>query len=460
MRFSVLAFGLFAAQAAIAPALAADLTEADLAALRYFLSINDGASSEAEIARLEAEFPGADVRSMLARIDEIANEVDTGPIWRRIEAAEFAAARELIAEIRDDDPSWTPPADMMKILDSNEGQARFEAAFAERDLAAASAALAEFPLIVTCERINNPWRLAELQQEAEKIQDALATYDGILRTCSAEDYVVATLQKASEIAEPDALAALFDVAEAKAPTLEARLETLAVELMSDGSGQEQEASGAGAGSGTSAPKAARAAAPAAASGSGPDSGSGADSGSGSGQASRARAAADRGDWSACLELTSGARSLDMLNQRSWCALNFGRPNEALQGFNRVASAGGSSMSRDATYGMILAYAKLGQLQQAANLATRASLTGQQRRVVNQTVISKAALQSFEAGQYRTTLTYLDRLSRESGLDRGLSMLRGWALLKSGRKGQAQEQFRRVHQSSPGKDSQRGLIESR
>ena len=445
MRLSVLAFGLglFATHAAIGPASAADLTEADLAALRYFLSINDSASSEAEIARLEAEFPGADVRSTLARIAEIADEVDTSPIWHRIEAEEYAAARDLIAEIQSEDPSWTPPADMMEILDSNEGQARFEAAFANRDLAAASEALIDFPLIVTCERINNPWRLAELQREAEQTQDALATYDGILRTCTSEEYVVATLQKASEIAEPDELSALFEVAEAKTPTLNTRLEALADELGSDDSTTEQAKSDAG----KAAPKAARAAAPAATSRSGD-------------QTSRARAAADRGDWSACLDLTSGARSLDMISQRSWCALNFGRPNEALQGFSRVASSGGSSMSRDATYGMILAYAKLGKLQQAADLATRTDLTGQQRRVVNQTVISKAALESFEAGRYRTTLSYLDRLSRESGLDRGLSMLRGWALLKSGRRGEAREQFRRVHQSSPGKDLQRGLIEAR
>ena len=446
MRLSVLAFGLFATHAAIGPASAADLTEADLAALRYFLSINDSASSEAEIARLEAEFPGADVRSTLARIAEIADEVDTSPIWRRIEAEEFAAARDLIAEIRSDDPSWIPPADMMRILNSNEGQARFEAAFAERDLTAASAALTSFPLIVTCERINNPWRLAELQREAEQTQGALATYDGILRTCSSENEVVATLQKASEIAEPDELSALFEVAKTRSPALDTRLEALAGELTSEDDNDDAKKQ-AKSGAGKAAPKVARAAASAVPSGSG-------------GQTSRARAAADRGDWSACLDLTSGARSLDMISQRSWCALNFGRPNEALQGFSRVASAGGSSMSRDATYGMILAHAKLGNLQQAASLAARTSLTGQQRRVVNQTVISKAALQSFEAGQYRTTLSYLDRLSRESGLDRGLSMLRGWALLKSGRRGEAREQFRRVHQSSPGKDSQRGLIEAR
>lgn len=451
MKPSLLAagFSLLAACHIAGSASATELTEADLAALRYFLAIDDGASVDAEIARLETEFPGADVRGTLALIDERANQVDTSPIWRRIEADEFAAARELIAEIQSASPSWTPPTELMEILDAKEGQARFEEAFAAGDLPAAAAALAEFPSIVTCERINNPWRLAELQIDAARAAEALETYNGILQACTSEDYVVATLQKASEIAEADQLSGLFERAEATSPALRPRLEALAEELMPR-DGEKGDAGGAAVAA-AERPKATRTAASAPARTSGSVSG---------GQASRARAAADREDWSTCLTLTAGARSLDMVNQRAWCAMNYGRPGEAIQGFRRVAASGASSMARDASYGLILAHAQIGQLQQAADLAGRARLTAQQRRVVNQTVISKAALASFKAGRYRTTLDYLDRLSRESGLDRGLSMLRGWALLKSGRKAEAQAQFRRVHQVSPGKDSLRGLAEAR
>ena len=77
------------------------------------------------------------------------------------------------------------------------------------------------------------------------------------------------------------------------------------------------------------------------------------------------------------------------------------------------------------------------------------------------MISKLAVASFERGKYRQTLQYLDRLARDSGaLDRGLSMMRGWALLKIGQKSAAREQFRRIHAASPGSDSHQGLVEAR
>ena len=92
MKTSLLALGLVAVLATGNPAgsRAAELTEADLAALRYFQSIDDQASVAAEIDRLETEFPGADVRGTLASIDEKANEVD--------DLLDAAAYRQLLDE--------------------------------------------------------------------------------------------------------------------------------------------------------------------------------------------------------------------------------------------------------------------------------------------------------------------------------------------------------------------------
>jgi len=424
---------------------AADLAETDLAALRYFLSIDDQASVAAEIERLQVEFPGADVGATLALIDATAAQVDTSPIWRHIETKSYADARGEIVRVREANPDWSPPADMMEILDTNEGQEKFDAAFAARNRADAIAALAAFPVILNCDRINNAWRLAELQIADALKDDAIATYDGVLQSCRQEDYVVATLQKLNEIADKEQLAAFFTVARTGNPGLAEQLTAVETEL------------GAGVAATTAATTTAAAApAPAA-----PRASSGGGSSQGSGQLSRAQAAADRGDWGACLELTTGASSMEALNQRAWCAYNHGRAREAVDAFRRVAESGSGSMSRDATFGLILAYARLGQLEQAASVASRAQLTAEQRRTVNQVVISKLATSSFEAKNYRKTLDYLDRLSRDTGsLDRGLAMLRGWALLKSGKKGSAREQFSRVHAASPGKDSLQGLVESR
>jgi tetratricopeptide (TPR) repeat protein len=451
----VLAISAFAA--ATPATTAAELTETDLAALRYFLSIDDKASVAAEIRRLETEFPGADVAATLALIDQRAREVDTSPIWREIEAEEFDAARTLIAEFVAENPGWSPPEDLVAILDANEGQAKFEAAVTARDLAAASEVVISFPSIVTCDRINNPWRLAELQVEAGLRADALATYDGILKTCGSEDYVVATLQKASAIAEGAEMAALFAVARSSSPALMARLTALETELAPAQASGDADAPAPAAATAAATPPPTRPSAPArtapAVSRDAPASGGG--------QLARARAAADRSDWASCLELTANSGAIEMINQRSWCAFNFGRPQEALAGFKRVAAAGGGAMARDATYGMILAYARIGQPQAAADLASRAQLTAEQRRLVNRTVIADLAQLSFKQGKYRAAVSYLDQLSRDGGgLDRGLAMLRGWALLKGGNKRAAREQFQRVHQASPGNDSLQGLAETR
>lgn len=434
MRTRFLAAGL-CALAALAPAphvTAAELSEADLAALRYFLSINDQASVQAEIERLQTEFPGADVQGTLSALDAVASQIDTTPIWRRIDADEYDEAHQLIAEVKAQNPGWTPPEELVSVLDAKEGQALFETAYAAQDLPAAIAVLADHPTILTCERINNPWRLAEMQRDAALTADALSTYDGILKICREEDFVVATLQKASEITRKEQLVELFGVARAHNPELTPRLADLEEELMP-------------------APQsAAPAPAPSSAGAGGP-----------SPVVARAKAAADRGDWSTCLAVTANVASIDAVNQRAWCAFNFGRTREAIQAFGQVAQRGSGSMARDASYGMILAYAQLGQLDQAASLAGRTKLTSKQRQVVNRTVISKLAVQSFEAGHYRETLTYIDRVQRETGsIDRGLAMLRGWALLKSGRRAEARSQFRRIHDTSPGDDSHRGLVQAR
>jgi cellulose synthase operon protein C len=440
MKPYVFAIALSGLIAVTAGAQAADLNETDLAALRYFLSIKDEASVAAEIDRLREEFPGADIQGTLSLIDAKASEIDTSPIWRKIESKDYADARSLITSTRAAHPDWTPPADMLEILDSNQGQASFDAAYADRDRAAVIEALTAYPTILNCDRINNAWRLAELQVADGLAADALTTYDGILKSCEQEDYVIATLQKANELGDKNRLEQLFAVAEGRNPVLAARLATLEVEL------------------GVGPPEAVAAvAAPAA-----PQPARNAPSGGGgSSQLSRAAAAADRGDWASCFDLTSAQSSLEMINQRSWCAYNLGRAREAAAGFGKVSQSGGSSMARDATYGLILAYARLDQLDQAASVAARAKLTPKQRVVVNQAVISKLASASFKKKQYRKTLDYLEQLSRDSGsLDRGLAMLRGWALLKSGRRGPARDQFARIHASSPGKDSLQGMIEAR
>src|SRR5690606_25576602 len=85
--------------------------------------------------------------------------------------------------------------------------------------------------------------------------------------------------------------------------------------------------------------------------------------------SQAERAAARGDWNGCLALTANGHSGAVLSQRGWCALNAGRPMQALDDFQRATTIGTTARTRqDSAYGMALAMLQLNMVDQAASVA--------------------------------------------------------------------------------------------
>ncbi|SPJ25959.1 tetratricopeptide repeat protein [Palleronia abyssalis] len=449
------------------------INESDLAALRYFLSIDDQESITAERRRLLEAFPGADVDEMIAQMDARASMVDTTEMWRLIASGEFAAARDLIGRTQAARPDWTPPEDMMSVLDETQGQAAFEAAFAAQSLPEAMAAVNAYPMLMTCSRINNAWRLAELQAVKGLLDQAVITNSGILTTCRNPDHVIATLQKTARIGSPEIMESLFELAASRNPALAPRLAALETELAPIiGVPEDRTTKTAGRTPppprgvtpavrpsaprvveprvaeprAVVAPVPAASAAPAAVS---------------TDTVTAAARAADRQDWSTCLQLTANARTPEALGQRGWCAMNYGRPREAIAAFTTVARSGATATQvRDATYGAILSYMSAGMTAEAANLYRRADLSADQRRTAGRTVLSALASEAFERKRYRDAIAYIDRLSQSVGtLDRGMAMLRGYALLRENRIGPAREQFRAVHATQPGPDSLNAIAQA-
>lgn len=426
----LLSLTLIASLSAALPATAQGVNEADLAALRYFISIGDQDSIAAETRRLEVQFPGVDIA---ATIGDMTGKppVDDSPVWALIDADDYAGAHAKIDEIRGAEPDWEPTEHLVEILRQREGQATLELALADGDLGAVLGAAQSFPELLTCERINNPWRIADLYVAEDQKAGAREVYRGILKTCSETDFVIATLQKSTVVNDAEQMGAMFRVAAARHPGLADRLAILQTELMAGITARDAPEQGAPAMSRTA----------------------------GDPRLSQAKAAADRSDWASCLSITEGAGSTALVFQRSWCALNGGRPSEALAGFERTAGASGSSsMRRDARFGMILAQLRLGQHEAAAERLAQGGLTASQRATVETALLGKQAQASFENRRYGDAIRYLDRLRDRTGqLDRGSAMLRGWALLKLGRRGDAITQFRAIHTANPGNDSRHALI---
>lgn len=450
------------------------IPETELAALRYFLSVGDAPGIEAEKARLQGAFPGASIDALLEELVVRSEEVDTSQIWQMINVDDFEGARELIERTKEGQPGWTPPENLLAVLNEREGQSRFEAAVETGELQTLMAVLNDFPDLLTCQKINNAWRLAELQAAQAMPHQAVMTYDGILASCQVPDFVVATLQKASGVADKTEMAALFERARTLNPSLQLRLASLEAELepligkpvaaSTDMSGTSQLAVHAvetrpqprgippvvqQVSAPAPAPQPVRATAAASA----PQAAL-----SGGGDLTAAQAAAARKDWATCLKHAARSNSVASTSQRGWCALELGRTLEAISAFRHsAANAGNAQLRQDSDYGLILAYLKADMVREAAAHASRAKLSAQQKMTTDRQILSRLALGAFERKSYGEAITYVDRLSREAGgLDRGMAMLRGYSFLHMNRKAEARQQFAAIHRVTPGKDTQEAM----
>lgn len=430
----------------------------DLRALIYYLDHDDQRSVQAEMRRLRAQFPRwtppGDIRELRAIGQTATASVDVQPIWARIERQDYAGARALIDEARNRAPGWSPDAEMLRVLELNESQAAFDAAYNGRDVAGAIAAARRTPALMRCDRINNAWRLAELYGAADQEQNAVATYRGVLQSCTRLNDAVPTLEKANDIASWEEMTQLFDVARQAQPANAERLDAL----------QERLRAGRG-GAAPSARTAARATAPAAAApaprapapaqpvaAAAPAPSAPVAIGSlplrGDSRVGQVRQFKEQGNWSSCLAASANPRSLELLYERSWCAYNLDRAGEALAGFTATAQRGaglGGNVPRDTRFGMILSYLQMNMTEAAAQVAASTDLTRQQRIEVETTILDQRGVRAFHSRDYGQSIAYFNALEELTGtLRRDLAMLRGYAYVNSGQPQVALTEFTRLN----------------
>jgi len=432
----------------------------DLRALIYYIDHNDQRAVQAELRRLRAAFPGwtppADLNTLRALAAPAGAGVDVAPIWARIERGDHAGARALIDQARAAVPGWTPDAEMLRVLELNESQAAFDAAYARRDAQAAGAAARRTPALMRCDRINNAWRLAELYQAAGQRDTAIATFRGIAGTCTRAPDAAATLEKANEVATWPEMEQLFTLARGAAPGNAAALDALQARLRAG--------RGAGAAAArppapapdpaprvaTPAPAPAPAPAPVAAAVADavPAPSTGALPLRGDPRLAEVRRLKESGQWAACMAQSTAPRSVELLYERSWCAYNLDRAGEALVGFmetERTGAALGGTVNRDARFGMMLSYLSMNMTEEAARLSAATDLTSQQRLEVETTILDQRGVRAYHLREWDQSIAFFDALEQLTGtLRRDLAMLRGYAYINSDRLPQAQAEFTRLH----------------
>ncbi|WP_420023585.1 hypothetical protein ACN9JG_04330 [Cereibacter azotoformans] len=447
---------------------AAAPTPQDLEALNYYVSSGDTRAAEAELRRLRAQFPDWAVPSDLSTLGaqrSPASEIDR--IYRQIAAGELTEARRSMDETSRSFPGWTPPAEMVRLLETAEAQVAFDAAADAGNAAAAVEIARRMPAILRCDRVNNVWRLAELQAAAGQTSAAVQSYRGVIGSCSGPAEITATLEKAETVASDAELAELFRLANSQLPNSGPALRALENRLRA-GRGQTDPAgtppaAGAASATATTAPGR-RAGSAAGLPQAGQPRGAAVTTGARGGGAglSAVRAAAQQGDWRRCTSLTTGATSAEMLYERAWCVYNLERPLEALAAFEPAASGRlGAQVARDARFGKALAFLALQMTEEAARLAAATDLTDQQRREVEAIILDQRGVRSYRLKEYRRAIAFFDAYEElTGGLRRDLAILRGYAWLNIGKRTEAKRIFTELNSQLATPETRAGLNASR
>lgn len=471
------------------PAVAQDLpTTDDLRALRFYIQENEVEAVAAELRRLSIEFPGwipPDDLTQLLRL-EPSSEIDA--IYSRISANDIGGARRLLAEAEAQYPDWSPPADLVAALQTAEAQIAFDRAIASRDLAAAVQVGVASPDLLRCNRINNTWRLAELQAALGNGSAALAAYRQILATCGNITDLIATIEKANAVASADELREIIAATRARLPAATAQLNALEERLLA-GRGEVTAATETAPPAATGAPQApvpapapaptvvavtaapsapAPAPRPAIPAASAPvqpqapvvvaQSPLTALPSTGDGRVNSVRNAAAAEAFAECTRLSTRPQSLDVAYERAWCVYNLDRPLEALALFSAAASGRLSGTApRDARYGMALAYLELQMTEAASQIAASTDLTLDQRRTVEGIILDQRGVRAYEQEQYAQAIRFFDALEvLEGTLRRDLRLLRGYAYLNSGDRAAAQREFQGLHNELATPDTRTAL----
>lgn len=428
----------------------------DLLALSFYYQQQDEASARSELQRLQTIYPEWQPPEDLAQLSQSGPSAEIDTIYRQIGAGQFDEARATIAAAEASFAEWTPPDEMILLLDTSEGQVLLDEALAAGDLARALTLAGARPGLLRCDRINNAWRIADAQQAAGGSTDALGTYRAILGACVVPTDIITTLEKSSAVASAEQMQGLFAQASARFPEMTSDLATVQTRLTGQPVAEAPQTANPApvptpAVTTLSSPPPAPPA-PAAA----PAPQSGAPQSAPPPEAVPQTAPQDAPVTTATStpRASSGAGAY----QRAWEAYNLDRPMEAIAQF-QAASQGrlDATQQRDAQYGIALSYLKMGMSDNAARIAAATDLSRQQRVDVERQILDQRGVAAYNRRDYRRAVEFFDALQGLTGsLRRDLDVLRAYAYLNSGQHDRARQEFTRLHSQLATPETRRGL----
>lgn len=170
----------------------------DETALRYFARQGDTARMQAELERLRSLHPGWEPPTNLLS-DEYVPDADIVRIWDLFTAGDYAGVRAALATKQAADPNFVPSDDLLKSLALGESALRLRNASDAKQYETVISVAANNPELLTCEAIDNLWRLAEAFANTGNSQRAIDAYAYVLGNCDDPAQRYATVQKAIEL---------------------------------------------------------------------------------------------------------------------------------------------------------------------------------------------------------------------------------------------------------------------
>jgi hypothetical protein len=444
----------------------------DLRALRFYAENKEKAAVDAELRRLQLEFPGWTPPADLTVLSQTQPTKEITDIYARLARGDIEGVRRVMQATQARYPSWEPPADLTRQVELVEAQVAFDRAVNSRNSEEALRIGKRVPALFRCDRINNAWNLAALQTASGNPARALAAYNQTVRTCTTIPDLVATIEKAETVTTDAQLNVLVEVAKQRFPAHAATFNALNARLLA-GRGSVSTAKVAAVAPVVTTPK--QAVAPVAKAGSAPQpvapqplapqpqtsqpsSPISSLPRTGDSRLSQARAAKEGNRFTDCLALSARPASMDLAYERAWCAYNLDRSLESMAYFSAAAQAGlGGTVSRDAMFGLTLSMLKQNMTESAADVASRTDLTAQQRQEVEVIILDQRGVAAYNVKEYAASIEYFDALEQSQGsLRRDLALLRGYAYLNMGNRARAREQFQVLHDALATKETAAAL----
>ncbi|MGB1092701.1 MAG: hypothetical protein ACPGYX_11295, partial [Oceanobacter sp.] len=136
-------------------------------------------------------------------------------LWQWLKLGRYSQIESRIEQLRKTYPSWTPPEDMVRILNETRSRRALEDAVKAGNWSMVMFTYKQHPEWFNCEQFYNLWALADAQEGMGNREAMLKIYQGMMDNCSSERVRVDTYRRATPQLTFEELSLMVDKEESR-----------------------------------------------------------------------------------------------------------------------------------------------------------------------------------------------------------------------------------------------------